>query len=187
MAKADAQVPGDEGIWVLLLGDLFVFTAFFLVFAFYRAEQPEVFASGRDLLNRNFGLINTLLLLTSSLFVAIGVQRARQGRSGSPSLFLWAIACGLGFVGIKVLEYGEKIRAGINFGTSDYFMYYFAFTGIHLIHVLLGLGVLLFIRSAAKTPESARSRIVAVESGALFWHLVDLLWIVLFALFYVVR
>ncbi len=186
MAKAETRVPGEEGIWVFLLGDLFVFSAFFLVFAFYRAEQPEVFASGRELLNRGYGLINTLLLLTSSLFVAMGVHRARAGRAGSPALFLCAMFCGLGFVGIKVLEYSEKIRAGINFGTSDFFMYYFAFTGVHLIHVVIGLGVLLFMRSAAMTPELAQERIVAVESGGLFWHFVDLLWIVLFALFYLV-
>ena len=66
-------------------------------------------------------------------------------------------------------------------------MLYFAFTSIHLIHVILGLGVLLFMRNASRNPDAASTRMVAIESGASFWHLVDLLWIVLFALFYVLR
>jgi len=129
--------------------------------------------------------MNTLLLLTSSLVVAMGVYRAR-GACG-PRLMTMAIICGLGFVVVKALEYGEKIHAGIGFATSDFFMLYFAPTGIHLLYVIVGLGVLLFIRNAAKAAEAGQTRMVAIESGASFGHLVDLLWIELFALFCVLR
>jgi nitric oxide reductase NorE protein len=181
------HVPGEEGVWVLILGDLFVFSTFFLMFAWYRGNALPVFETGRALLNRNFGLINTLLLLTSSLLVAIAVHRVRTRREGAPAFLNFAILCSVAFAGIKALEYGEKIRAGIGFATSDFFMLYYAFTGIHLIHVILGIGVLVFMRSAARDPDAADRRMIAIESGASFWHLVDLLWIVLFALFYVLR
>ncbi len=185
--ESERRVPGEEGVWVLIIGELIVFSSFFLMFAWYRGNGILAFEAAQDMLNRGYGLINTVLLLTSSLFVALGVTRAREGRSGSQSLFGLAILCGLGFVSFKALEYGEKISSGVGFGTSDFFMLYFAFTGIHLLHVLIGIGVLIFIRSAARDPAAGQSRMVAIESGASFWHLVDLLWIVLFALFYVVR
>jgi nitric oxide reductase NorE protein len=181
------HVPGEEGVWVLILGDLFVFSTFFLMFAWYRGNALPEFEAGQALLNRGFGLINTLLLLTSSLLVAVAVHRVRTRRTGAQAMLNLAILCGLGFVGIKALEYGEKIRAGVSFATSDFFMLYYAFTGIHLIHVVIGLSVLLFIKSAARDPQAADTRMVAIESGASFWHLVDLLWIILFALFYVLR
>jgi nitric oxide reductase NorE protein len=181
------HVPGEEGVWVLILGDLSVFSTFFLMFAWYRGNALPVFEGGQAMLNKGYGLFNTLLLLTSSLLVAVAVHRVRTRRAGAAMLLNIAILCGLGFVGIKILEYSEKIRAGVGFATSDFFMLYFAFTGIHLIHVIIGLGVLLFIKNAARQPGAADNRMVAIESGASFWHLIDLLWIVLFALFYVLR
>lgn len=182
-----ARVPGEEGVWVLILGDLLVFSTFFLLYASYRSNALPVFAEGQALLSRHFGLVNTLLLLTSSLFVALGVQRARAGRQGSSRMITMAMLCGAGFVIIKGFEYGEKIGSGISFATSEFFMLYFAFTGFHLIHVLIGLGVLAYLRSVCRNPKVAMGRMIVIESGASFWHLVDLLWIVLFALFYLVR
>lgn len=184
--RAGLHVPGEPGIWLLIIGDLLVFTCFFVLFVIYRGEQYDVFVAGQATLNRFYGLINTLFLLTSSLFVALGVHRARTGHLGCQRMFTYAMLCGGAFVGVKALEYGEKIASGIGFGTSDFFMLYFAFTGIHLVHVLIGLGVLAFVRSVSGH-EDASSRMVAIEGGATFWHLVDLLWIILFALFYILR
>lgn len=181
------HVPGEEGVWVLIIGDLFVFTNFFGMFAWYRGQELAVFAAGQATLARGLGLANTLLLLTSSLFVAMAVHRARAGREGADRLITWAMLCGLGFVAVKIAEYGAKVEAGIGFSSSSFYMLYYAFTGIHLIHVLIGLGVLAYVRSAARDPLAATTRMVGIESGASFWHLVDLLWIVLFALFYVLR
>jgi len=180
------RLPGEEGIWVLIGGDLFVFSLFFLTFLYYRGTEMAVFVASQRGLSLGFGLANTLWLLTSSLFVAIGTQRLRRGGAPATLLYLAAMGCGLGFVGDKVVEWGEKFRAGISVNTNDFYMLYFAFTGIHLLHVLLGLGVLSFLTAASRKPVSAR-RLMLVESGAIFWHLVDLLWIVLFALFYLVR
>ncbi|WP_068071771.1 cytochrome c oxidase subunit 3 [Novosphingobium lentum] len=179
------HVPGEPGVWVLILGDLMVFSTFFVMFAYYRGLDPATFAAGRQLLDVRLGLVNTLVLLTSSLLVAMAVHRVRAERPGAPALLLGAMGCGLLFGAIKALEYSAKIQAGIGFGSSTFFMLYFAFTAIHLLHVLLGVGVLAFMRGVAARPGAAQ-RMVAIESGATFWHLVDLLWIVLFALIYLV-
>lgn len=181
----ERRVPGESGIWVLVLGELFVFSIFFVTIAAQQVARPELFRQAQATLDRSLGLANTLLLLTSSLFVALALGRLRSGELGAPRRLYWAMACGGGFVVIKGFEYCEKIRAGVNIASNEFFTLYFAFTGIHLVHVLLGLLALGLMTAAARRPAViARSQLL--ECGAIFWHLVDLLWIVLFALFYLV-
>jgi nitric oxide reductase NorE protein len=168
---------------VLIPGELLLFSIFFITIAATRAADPEQFLHAQATLDRSLGLANTLLLLTSSLFVALAVGRLREGKNGGVRLLHIAMACGCGFVAIKAVEYGEKVAAGIGFTTSDFFTFYFAFTGVHLAHVLLGLLALGWISAAARAPIS-RQQTNMIECAAIFWHLVDLLWIVLFALFY---
>lgn len=178
------RVPGEEGIWVLIGGELLAFSAFFLIFTYYRGEAPDVFTAGRDTLNRGIGLINTVVLLTSSLFVALGVRRAREERPRAALLFNFAILCGFVFVALKVFEYTEKIRIGLTPLTNDFYTYYFAFTGTHLLHVLIGLVALSAMTFQANRRPPSAMRTMIIECGAIFWHLVDLLWIMLFTLFY---
>lgn len=178
------HIPGEAGVWVLILGDLLIFTAFFLTFMSYRSAEPDVFARSHAELNRGLGLANTILLVTSSLFVALGVHQARRECHLAPRLFLGAMACGAGFVMIKILEYGEKIAAGITVTTNMFYMLYFAFTGGHLFHVLLGMGVLAYVTAVSGRKAPVGGRMMVIESGASFWHLVDLLWIVLFSMLY---
>jgi nitric oxide reductase NorE protein len=116
--------------------------------------------------------------------VATAVQAVRTGRRRAAGLYLRvALGCGLGFCGVKILEYGEKFRAGIAINSNDFFMYYFVFTGIHLLHVLIGMSVLIFMTRVVAGEVDGR-RLGYLESGASFWHVVDLLWIALFALLY---
>lgn len=177
------RIPGEVGIWVLIGGELLAFSAFFLVFAYYRGLDTALFDAGREQLDHRIGLVNTLILLTSSLFVALGVVRVREGRPGAARWFRLALACSGGFAALKAVEYGQKVAAGITPLTNDFFMYYFAFTGIHLLHVVIGSGALLFAIGVTGR-EPSESRTMIVECTAIFWHLVDLLWIILFALFY---
>ncbi len=163
-----------------------IFTLFFLTFMYYRHAEAALFAASQAKVNVHFGLTNTILLLTSSLLVATGVQRVRAGLADAPWFFVGGGVCGLGFVVIKGFEYHQKIAAGITLNTNDFFMLYFVFTGIHLVHVLLGIGVLTLLTVTARRPDAA-TKMVLIESGAVFWHLVDLLWLVLFALFYLMR
>jgi nitric oxide reductase NorE protein len=162
---------------------MLVFSLFFLLFAFYRSEQPEVFAGAHRMLDRSIGLANTLVLLTSSLFVAMGVRRVREGLPGETVFFRAGLACGAIFAALKAVEYTAKFSRGITPLTNDFFMYYFAFTGIHLVHVIIGSGGLAYLSFVAPR-EPSPARTMLAECAGLFWHLVDLLWIMLFALFY---
>lgn len=180
------RIPGEPGIWVLILGELLIFSAFFVVIVTTRNEDPDLFLRSQATLNHGIGVTNTVLLLSSSLAVAMGWHRLRETRPGAAGLFFIGLGLGLGFVSLKVFEYTEKIRAGIGLLTNDVYLFYFVFTGIHLMHVLVGIGILAAMAVGARN-GSASEHLTLVECGALFWHLVDLLWIVLFALFYLLK
>jgi len=182
------HIPGEVGIWVFIFGDMMAFGLFFLVFVYYRGLDVELFNQSQTALNQNYGAINTLLLLASSWFVVMAVEGARQQRGRQASLlFSLALLCGLGFSVVKVVEYSEKIVAGITITTNDFFMYYYIFTGLHFLHVLIGMGVLSFLIVKVRSKNFKADDMVMVESGASFWHLVDLLWIVLFPLLYLMK
>jgi nitric oxide reductase NorE protein len=172
----------------MIFGDMLVFSVMFVSFMVARREDREQFHASAGHLNQTDGLINTVLLLTSSWFVARAVHAARSGSGRTAAVnFRLAILCALGFAIVKVLEYSEKIRAGIVINTNDFFMYYYVLTGIHFMHVLIGLGVLIFMSRYAAAGTLDATKIGHLESGASFWHLVDLLWIALFALLYLIR
>lgn len=183
------HVPGEPGIWVLLFGDMAVFTVLFAVYLSRRGQSPELFAQSQDTLNRTFGALNTVVLLTSSLLVVFAVlaMRSERWRHLALRLTIAGIAVGSCFVVIKVFEYTEKIAAGITPSTNEFYMYYFVLTGLHLFHVIVGLAVLLVLCVLARKPAPARTHVAFVEGGACFWHMVDLLWIVIFPLLFLVR
>lgn len=183
----DRHLPGEPGIWLMVLADLAVFSAFFITFMVYRAQHLAVFEMSRQSMPRGYGLLNTLLLLSSSWLVARAVGAARIGRPEVGKRFvIGAIALGIAFVISKIFEYHGKISAGLTLNTNQFFIFYYMLTGIHLLHVLIGIGVLCFMTAVLSKSKMASSDLSAVESGATFWHLVDLLWVVLFALLYLV-
>lgn len=178
------HVPGESGIWIVIFGDMMVFSLMLVAFMLGRRDQTAMFEASRLHLNQTYGLLNTFLMLTSSWCVAAAVQSVRAARSRIAALYLRpALACGLGFCAVKFMEYGEKFRAGIAIDSNDFYMCHFVFTGIHLLHVLIGMAVLIFLSRVAAGRVDVR-RLGHLESGASFWHVVDLLWIALFALLY---
>jgi len=184
----ERRVPGEAGIWIMIFGDMMVFSIMFAVFLFYRRADPALFESSRAHLNQTLGLINTFLLLTSSWFVAMAVQAARAHRArAAVIMFRLALACGVGFSLVKIAEYTQKVRAGIVINSNDFYMYYYMFTGIHFLHVLIGMGVLAFMAHYVADGKFSAIKVGHIESGASFWHMVDLLWIALFALLYLLR
>jgi nitric oxide reductase NorE protein len=184
---ASKHIPGEIGIWLFVAGDLLVFAVFFIVIALGHVQQPEVFGPASSALDMWVGVLNTFLLLTGSWFVAVGVDKCRKaGKPVASRYFSLGILCGLAFAANKTFEWGGKISAGLSPATNDFYMYFFIFTGIHLLHVIVGIGVLLLIRNVSRRPALTQRDLATMESGATFWHLVDLLWIVLFALFYLV-
>jgi nitric oxide reductase NorE protein len=183
------RIPGEPGIWVFITGDLLVFSLFFIVFDYYRARDLEVFLNSQRQLNQFFGLLNTMLMLTSSLMVALAVQAARQpARAHRVKPLLYAAgSCGVAFVIVKIFEWGDEIGHGASLRSNDFFMYYFMFTGIHLFHVLVALGIMVVMITKVRHRERVGDGLLVLEAGGIFWHLVDLLWVVLFALLYLMR
>ncbi len=181
------HVPGEAGLWVFLLGDMIVFGIFFGTILVLRGQETEMFTSSAETLHLEWGVANTIVLLTSSLFVVIGMHLARARHHRAPMFFLAAIACGLVFAGVKAIEYTSLVQDDHTASANDFYTYYFMFTGIHLGHVVLGMGALLVAMKISKPTATGTHRIAALEGVASFWHLVDLLWIMLFATLYLVR
>lgn len=181
------NLPGEPGVWVLITGDMFTFMMYFLAFASGRLSDPATFEAGRRQLDASLGLANTFVLLTSSWFVVQAVQAARAGlRGGVRRNLAGAMLLGLTFAVLKIYGYVHDIRAGHTITTDQFFGYYFAITGVHFLHVLVGLVVLgITFRKAGRRDD--RSLLVWSESGGCFWHMVDMLWVVLFPMFYLLR
>jgi nitric oxide reductase NorE protein len=183
----ERRIPGEPGVWIFLFGDMLVFGAFFATFMYQRAHAVELFDESRRTLSIGIGLTNTLLLLTSSLFVVTALRAIRSSeRIAARWLLVGALLCGLTFVGLKAVEYTAKVNEGHNPDQNAFYMYYFILTGLHLFHVLIGIGVLALLATQTLHVELGTGRMALVEGGACFWHLVDLLWIVLFPLLYLV-
>ncbi|MBD2860143.1 cytochrome c oxidase subunit 3 [Spongiibacter sp. KMU-158] len=182
------RIPGEAGVWVLVLGDAMVFLLLFLSFLAYRSQDIVLYNNSQIQLNMHFAALNTLLLLASSWFVVSGLQLLRREMAGlALRMFKLAWLCGFSFGVVKVIEYSEKFEQGITPLKNSFYMFYFVLTGIHFVHVLIGLGVLAWMISVVKRSTSGAQKITSLESGATYWHLVDLLWIVLFPLIYLVR
>ncbi len=181
------RIPGESGTWVFLFGDMLIFGAFFVTFLVERARAPEVFDAARATLHIGVGVTNTLLLLTSSLCVVLVLNAMRAGQTQiATKATATAMAFGALFIALKVYEYVSLGTAGHGPGANDFYLYYFILTGLHLFHVCLGLGALSFVLSQTRRPDLTPTRTALVEGAACFWHLVDLLWIFLFALLYLV-
>jgi nitric oxide reductase NorE protein len=183
--KVGRILPGEVGIWVFIGVDLMFFTLLFVSYVTERVGQPALFAESQQLLNVGFGLTNTLFLLTSSWLVALAVHAARMDHAKACNrLLLLGAACGGAFIAIKIIEYNQKWQAGISMLTNDFFMFYFVITFIHFMHVIAGTVVLLLIARRAKRGAYHRGNTKGIENAGLYWHMVDLLWVVLFPLIY---
>jgi len=180
------HLPGDVHMWVMVLGDLMIFGAYFIMFMIFRALKPEEFLASQQHLNINIGVLNTLVLLASSWFIARSVQAARAAdHTQALRLTYLGGLCGAAFIAIKAYEWSSKISQGYTISSNNFFMYYYMLTGVHVFHVVLGLLILGVCVRELRNPR--RRRAFMVESGATYWHMVDLLWIVIFALLYVMR
>jgi len=186
--EADTHLPGEPGVWLFILGDLIVFGLFFVVFVYHRALDVPLYTQSQATLNQAYGVVNTFLMLSSSWFVALAIHAARDNLARITSRFIvLAGACGVAFVVVKFFEYSEKISAGYSITSNDFYMYYYMLTGIHLMHVVIGMVVLTFLWHTSRRDTLDEKCINTLESGASFWHMVDLLWIILFALLYMMK
>ena len=182
------RLPGEAGVWVFIFGDLIVFSLFFVLVMIDVGQEPETYRQSQGALSQSFGLLNTVLMLSSSWFVAHALRAARNAQGAVASaLFGFAALCGLCFGIVKFFEWRAAFAAGHTVNTNNFFMYYFVFTGIHFMHVLIGMAVLAAMAIYSGRAILGERQLRMLEGGSCFWHVVDVLWIILFALFYLVR
>lgn len=183
---ADPAADGIiAGIHFFILADLLVFAALFVGFMVERSEEVALFNQSAELLNPWVGIVNTLFLVTSGLCVVFAVNAARAGRTALVRRWiLAAFVVGLGFGISKVLEYGDKISQGITMHTNDFYMFYYALTGAHFLHFLGGMVALAIVWHLANKNPVNGPFFGTIESVGLYWHMVDLLWLFIFPLLY---
>jgi nitric oxide reductase NorE protein len=186
--KKTKRIPGEEGVWIFILGDISVFAVFFTYFLVQRSKHVDLFDMSQATLNKNFGAINTVFLLISSLFVVMAIRAIRISRRMlAQRLIIGALVCGIAFIAVKVFEYHERIGAHQIPTTNGFYLLYFVLTGLHLFHLLVGLAVLTALFFLARKDGLSKHQWAFFEGGACFWHMVDLLWLVLFPLIFLVR
>jgi len=175
----------QSGLWIFILGDMTLFGAFFAGFALQARGQADVFARSAETLLLGVGAFNTLILLTSSLFVVVATRAvAADDRPAAARALLATLLCALLFAGLKLTEYGVELSAGYTPNTNLFFTYYFVLTGIHLMHVVVGMALLLVAWRGLRR-EAGGVSVSFVEGAGIYWHMVDLLWVVLFPLLYI--
>lgn len=180
--------PGDLAIWVFILAELSVFGLLFVVYAFARHYNLELFDLYQQQLNRTAGLVNTITLITSSYFVVRAVAAIKQDNSQPCSRWLWAaIALGLLFILVKGVEYQHHFGQGIGLSTNLFYTFYIAMTFFHFMHVIMGMVILAVVAHKAGRGGYSATEHTGVETGASYWHMVDLVWIILFPLVYVMH
>ena len=197
------------GIWLFLITEILLFGGMFILYSVYRSEYPHDFHEAAGELNTLVGTINTLILLASSLTMALAVHAAAQGRSKPIARWLAAtILLGSVFLGVKVVEYHQKwedqLIPGLRWGPAEllgaelhlsgtqldhaqlYFSLYFGLTGLHALHMIVGIPILAWIALRASRGDFSPQYHTPVELTGLYWHFVDIVWIFLFPLLYLI-
>ena len=195
---AQQKETATLGMWTFLITEVLFFGGLFAGYAEYRARYPQAFAAGSHELDIALGTINTAVLIASSLTVALGVRAAQLGRRIQTVVSLMlSVLLGLVFLGIKALEYAHKFQhhlvPGYNFSfngppeTQIFFSFYFVMTGMHALHMVVGIGLISTIAYFAWKGRYSPDYYGPVEVGGLYWHFVDVIWIFLFPLLYLLE
>lgn len=175
----------EDGLLIFVIADMTMFALFFLVFCLERSTNIALYQQSQSQLDQTLGMLNTLVLLVSSWFVVIATKAFKSNLHKTAALFMsMAFVCGCIFVVNKLIEYSAKISDGVTLLTNDFFMFYYILTGIHMLHVIGGMVVLLVFSINLSGERGGNLAHSTVEGGAAYWHMVDLLWIVIFPLIY---
>ncbi len=185
------------GMWLFLLSEILLFGGLFILYSSYRYKNPSDFHLAAWELNRVLGTLNTLILITSSLLMALSIFSIRKGGRKLSMIFLLAtILLGLLFLGVKYAEWTAKIGHGLypnsprllgrSKGEILFYGLYYSTTGLHGLHVLVGLFILSVILVLMVKGKINENRFIFLENTGLYWHLVDIIWIFLFPLFYLI-
>jgi cytochrome c oxidase subunit III len=186
------------GMWIFIFTELLLFGGLFLVYTVYRRMYPADFHDAAMELNAFIGTTNTVLLLISSMTVAMSLTAIQKNNPKlSARLILVTILLGAAFLFNKYHEWGTEIREGLypgsenlmsqNHGVTLFFGLYFFMTGLHMFHMIIGLVLLIVIRAQIVSGKINHDRYTLLENGSLYWCLVDLIWIFVFPLLYLVN
>ncbi len=180
------HLPGDLAMWFFILAELSVFAILIVVFAVTQAIKPQMFSESRLLLNTSTGLAMTLSLLTAGLFAALAQEQVRHSRPRHGAVFLlMALLAASVYVVLKLKEYRHLLASGLGMEHNTFFTLYWILTGFHFLHVLLGMVILGWLAERCRRGLYDASKRSGFESGVLYWHMVDLIWVMLFPLVYV--
>ena len=187
-AKSRAgHTPGEAGLWIFILGDMTLFAAILIVFLWERRSDPVVFEESAHQLIQPIGAANTLVLVLSSYLVVRAVFAHRGGRyPQAKRLVAAAVSCAAVFAGLKAFEYYSEISSGHAPSSGTFYTFYFVLTGLHLLHVIVGTALLLVWQAMLKRRRSWTGSQKVAEGIASYWHMVDLLWVAIFTLVYLV-
>lgn len=187
------------GMWLFLSTEVLLFAGLFVSYGVYRYLYPVSFAAASRHLNLGLGTVNTIVLITSSLTVALAIHFVRTGKNRiAIGMLVFTLLCALTFLVIKYFEYAHKFEQGTlpgrfytyeglkTAGAPMYFAIYFLSTGLHALHVIIGMGVLTWVLYWTIKGRFSAAYYTPVELGGLYWHLVDLVWIFLFPLLYLI-
>lgn len=179
-------VPGQPDMWALVLFEACLFSAYFVVYMVCRVRDSTLYLESQAQLSVGWGVFNTLILLVSSWSIARCVQAARKGayQAALRNAFL-TLFFGLLFVTSKAFEWSAGVQNGYMFTTNEFFSFYYFLTAIHVIHVVVGFVILGVVIYQIWGPKRRSQEII--ETGATYWHLVDFLWVIIFALLYLMR
>lgn len=178
--------PGGLLLWIIILLELFTFGLGLFGFVYYGRLEPVLFQNSRIQLNIGLGTANTVVLLVSGYMMASAVDFYRKGYKRKTYQYLkWTLIGGGIFIGIKTFEYYEKLSSGIDMDDNMFFTFYWLITGFHLVHVLVGMVILGWMLYKMRAVNSAIS-VGDLESGAAFWHMCDLVWLILFPSLYLI-
>jgi cytochrome c oxidase subunit 3 len=188
-----------QGMWLFLVTEVLFFSGMFVAYAVLRVFYPEMMKEVHHLLDWRLGALNTVILITSSLTMALAVTASQRGEKEKIVRNLWlTLICAAGFLVVKYFEYSHKIHEGILPGqlysfaevqtakAPLFFSVYFVMTGIHGLHVVIGMGIIYYLIRRASRNEFGPNYFTPVEMTGLYWHFVDLVWIYLFPLLYLV-
>ena len=185
MEPEQAYHSSKFGMWLFLVTEVLLFGGLFCAYAIFRWKFLEDFNQNAHLLNWKLGLTNTIILLFSSYTMVRSVDSAQHGdNKGVKNWLLITMLCGLGFFVVKGIEYSSKLSHHIYPESNIFFGLYYVMTGIHAFHVLVGLGLMIWLWKLASKEVFTKTHYTPVEVCGLYWHIVDIIWIFLFPLLY---
>ncbi len=198
MIEHKEKIGSKTGMWLFILSEILLFGGLFILYSVYRFKHPLSFHLAAGELNRPLGTLNTIFLITSSLTMAVSISSFKNGKGKSSLVFLAAtLLLGFTFLAIKYFEWVEKIYHEIypnsprllerDKGEVLFYGLYYSMTGLHALHVLVGLVVLLIMGVLMVKGKVNEVDFIPLENSGLYWHLVDIIWIFLFPLFYLIR